>query len=94
MKGFIKYTLVSAVSVSMLAVITTSNADSKTPLHKYRQLNQRGISIMAVDTPGTDTITNADLHYPIHPPGYDEPIYQNNHPLELNDPANVQTTKR
>jgi len=92
LKGFIKYTLVSAVSVSMLAVITTSNADSKTPLHKYRQLNQNGISIMAVDTPGTDTITNADLHYPIHPTGYDEPIYQNNHPLELNEPANVKTT--
>ncbi|MDP2387366.1 MAG: cell surface protein SprA [Bacteroidota bacterium] len=93
LKALIKYTLVGSLSLSMLAVITKSHADSNTPLPKYRVKGFNGNNIALTDTPETDTpITNADLHYPIHQTGYDEYIYQNQHPLELNSPGNIKNT--
>jgi cell surface protein SprA len=72
----------------MLAVITQSHADSRKPIAKYHDLSFNGTHIAVLDTP----VTNEDLPYPIHPTGYDEYIYQQQHPLELNNPSNVKNT--
>ena len=84
-----KYSLVSVLSLSILSVVTNSNADSSVPKSKLHVKSVFNKTILAVDTPKTDT-TKINLQYPIHNNGYYEPVYQNNHPLELNGAENIK----
>ena len=88
MKIGLKYSLVSALSLSILSVVTNSNADSSIPSHKFHENQEINKLVFPVDSPQTDT---SSLHYPIHNNGFYEPVYQSNHPLELNGAENIKT---
>ena len=82
-----KYSLVSALSLSILAIVTNSNADSSVPESKIHFNQNTNDFTLIVDSPSVDT---SKLQYPIHNNGFYEPVYQSNHPLELNGSENIK----
>ncbi len=80
MNAFLKYTVVAAASVSLLAVVMTSDARIAG--------GHRGL------IGGNDSPTVPDtMAYPFEDQSGMDPMYwDNNAPLKLNDPANIKTT--
>lgn len=83
MKPILKYTIVAAASVALLAAVVNSDA-------RMANGGARGL-VGGNDSPaGCDT---CDLPYPMQDQSYLDPMYYNNNgPLKLNDPNNIKTS--
>lgn len=83
MNAILKYTIAAAASVSLFAMVVTSESDAR------MGSGHRGL------VGGNDSPVPADstLPYPFEDQSYQDPLYfDNNGPLQLNDPSNIKTT--
>lgn len=81
MNAILKYTIVGAASVSLLALVMNSDARVAG--------GHRGL-VGGTDSPACDT---CELVYPFDDQSYLDPLYfDNNGNLKLNDPSNIKTT--
>lgn len=79
MNAILKYTIAAAASVSLLAMVMSSNA---------RESDGHG-ALVGPDSPAVDT----PLVYPFTDQSYQDPFYfDNNSPLSLQDPPNIKKT--
>ncbi len=86
----LKYTFITGSVIGLLSVITKGNTGSNGFLPKPRERGINGLAVALNDTP-PPPVTASDLHYSFPDNGYDEPVYNQQHPLILNNPANIKT---
>lgn len=87
----LKYTALATVTAGLVYMVGHPPKNDAQGIPENRFYSYKQITPLGKDTP-PEPINNNELPYPIQENGNQEPIYNPNHPLQLNNPANVTNT--
>ncbi len=91
MSGIVKYFSLAGSAIALLSLITPGKADESKVLLRREHFTLNKVQVMVSDTPPPVTLQPDSLHYPFQDNGLEEPVYNGNHPLILNNPSNIKT---